>query len=56
MRCFMKRQSGLQTGDDYSQNYDGHTECLAAGYFLAQDQDTHDEDPDKTGRRDTRHY
>ena len=55
MRCFMNRQSGLQAGDYYSQNDDGDAESLAPGYLLTQDQDTHDKDPDKTGRRDTRH-
>ena len=47
MRCYMNRQSGLQAGDDYSQNDDGDAQSLAAGYLLAEDQDSHDEDPDK---------
>ncbi len=52
----MDRQSGLQAGDNYSQNDDGDAESSAAGHLLLKDQDTHDEDPDEAGCRDAGHY
>lgn len=52
----MGRQSALKAGDDHSQNDDGDAEGSAAGDLFLQDQNAHDEDPDKTGGGNAGHY
>ena len=53
---YFLKLSILQPGDDHAQDDNGNAKGSAAGELLMKDQDVHDIDTDKTGRRDTGHY